>query len=174
MSDHQKYFIRAASPSDIEALIELCAEHAAYEGASYDPRDKGERLSSALFSASPRLYAWVVEQHGKLVGYATATQKFSTWDAALFLHMDCLYLREEVRSGGLGRLLILEIARLAHKLGCVSVQWQTPAGNERAISFYQRLGAKGKQKVRFFLPGDALATFLEKEERSPQCPHGSN
>src|ERR1700730_7122447 len=64
MSDHQKYFIRAASPSDIEALIELCAEHAAYEGASYDPRDKGERLSSALFSASPRLYAWVVEQHG--------------------------------------------------------------------------------------------------------------
>jgi GNAT superfamily N-acetyltransferase len=151
MSDHQKYCIRAASPCDSEALRELCAEHAAYEGASYDPRDKCERLSSALFSASPPLYAWVVEQHGKLVEYATATQEFSTWDAALFLHMDCLYLHEEARSGGLGRLLILEIARLALNPGCVNVQWQTPAWNERALSFYQRLGGEAKQKVRFLL-----------------------
>jgi hypothetical protein len=31
----------------------------------------------------------------------------------------------------------------------------------RAISFYQHLGAEGKQKVRFFFAGDALETFLE-------------
>ncbi len=161
MSHHHNYLIRRAFPDDINALIELCAEHAAYEGASYDPRDKCGRLSSALFSTSPRLYAWVVEQHGKLVGYATATQEFSTWDAASFLHMDCLYLREEVRGAGLGRLLLREIARLAFQLGCVNVQWQTPVWNKRAISFYQHLGAEGKQKVRFFFAGDALETFLE-------------
>lgn len=88
--------------------------------------------------------------------------------------MDCLYLREETRGLGLGRQLVMEIASLAYRLGCVNVQWQTPVWNERAIRFYQRLGAKGKQKVRFFLPGDALETFLEKEERNPHCPHGSN
>jgi GNAT superfamily N-acetyltransferase len=161
MSHLQKYLIRAVSPDDIAALIELCAEHATYEGAIYALQDKDERLSSALFSASPRLYAWVVEQRGKLVGYATATPEFSTWDAALFLHMDCLYLREEVRSLGLGRLLVMEIVRLALNLGCVNVQWQTPVWNKRAISFYQRLGAEGKQKVRFFLAGDSLETFRE-------------
>lgn len=161
MSDHQQYFIRATSPGDIAALIELCAEHAAYEGASYNPRDKCEHLSSALFSTSPHLYAWVVEQHGKLVGYATATREFSTWDAAVFLHMDCLYLRKEVRGAGLGRRLLREIARLALQIGCVNVQWQTPVWNKHAISFYQHLGAEGKQKVRFFFARDALETFLE-------------
>src|SRR5690348_9114331 len=156
MSNCQKYLIRAALLDDIEALIELCAEHAAYEGAIYASQGKSERLSSALFSAPPCLYAWVVEENGKLVGYATASQEFSTWDAAPFLHMDCLYLREEIRGLGLGRLLVIEIASLALNLGCVNVQWQTPVWNKRAISFYQRLGAEGKHKVRFFLARDAF------------------
>ena len=70
--------------------------------------------------------------------------------------MDCLYLREEARGAGLGPHLVREIAQLARQLGCSTVQWQTPIWNERAIRFYQRLGAIGKQKVRFFLAGEAL------------------
>ncbi|GCE29881.1 N-acetyltransferase [Dictyobacter alpinus] len=161
MFDHEVYVIRIALPGDIESLIELCAEHAAYEEVQYDPQDKDIHLAGALFTASPRLYAWVVEQHGRLMGYATATEEFSTWDADAFLHMDCLYLREEVRGAGLGRRLIREIASLALQLGCVNVQWQTPLWNAHAISFYQHLGAEGKQKVRFFFAADALETFLE-------------
>jgi len=107
------------------------------------------------------LHTWVVEQCGRLVGYATASQEFSTWDATSFLHLDCLYLREEARGTGLGRQLVLEIACLACHLGCVNVQWQTPEWNERAIRFYQRLGAIGKQKVRFVFAGEAFDTFLE-------------
>ncbi len=55
--DKHTLLIRAASPNNIDALVELCAEHAAYEGSMYDPRNKKARLASALFSASPRLYA---------------------------------------------------------------------------------------------------------------------
>lgn len=160
MSDTPTYLIRTALPDDIEGLIELCAEHATYEGTNYDLRGKRECLSAALFLTDPRVYAWVVVRNGYLVGYATATQEFSTWDAALFLHMDCLYLREEVRGYGLGRLLVEEIARLALQLGCVNVQWQTPTWNEHAIRFYQHLGAKSNQKVRFFFSGADLETFL--------------
>jgi hypothetical protein len=32
------------------------------------------------------------------------------------------------------------------------VQWQTPAWNEGAIRFYDRIGAVSKEKLRFFLP----------------------
>jgi GNAT superfamily N-acetyltransferase len=102
-----------------------------------------------------------------LVGYATATQEFSTWDAACFLHMDCLYLREEARGLGLARQLVMEIASLAYRLGCVNVQWQTPVWNERAIRFYQRLGGEGKEKVRFVFGGEALETFLPSERGTP-------
>ncbi|HYF62799.1 MAG TPA: GNAT family N-acetyltransferase [Herpetosiphonaceae bacterium] len=162
MADHGPCFVRMAIPDDINSLIDLCAEHAAYERAPYDPRGKGERLMRALFAAEPRLHAWVAEQGGRLVGYATASREFSTWDAAPFLHMDCLYLREAVRGAGAGKLLVREIARLARALGCANVQWQTPDWNERAHSFYRRLGAEGKPKVRFCLAGAALAAFDEE------------
>ncbi|HTK07135.1 MAG TPA: GNAT family N-acetyltransferase [Ktedonobacteraceae bacterium] len=164
MSDNHVPLIRTATPADIEALVVLCAEHAAYEGAIFDPQHKQERLASALFSATPRLYAWVVELHGQIVGFATATEEFSTWDAASFLHMDCLYLREEVRGSGLGRLLVREIARLALKLECINLQWQTPAWNQHAIRFYQRLGADNKQKVRFYLLQDTLESLAQTDQ----------
>lgn len=170
MPDHELCCIRAVSRHDLEALIELCAEHATYEGARYEREGKADALARALFTDPPRLYAWVVERTARLVGYATATQEFSTWDAASFFHMDCLYLREEARGAGLGRHLIKEIARLARQLGCVNVQWQTPVWNTRAISFYRRLRAEGKEKVRFVFSGDALEPFLAPER---DIPHGT-
>jgi GNAT superfamily N-acetyltransferase len=170
MPDHELCCIRAISCHDLEALMELCAEHAAYEGAHYEPEGKGDALAHALFTPSPRLYAWVVEQRGRLVGYATASREFSTWDAAFFLHLDCLYLREEARGARVGQQLVLEIASLARKLGCVNVQWQTPEWNTRAIHFYQRLGAIGKQKVRFVFAGEAFDTFLATEREKTICP----
>ncbi|XSG77204.1 GNAT family N-acetyltransferase [Herpetosiphon llansteffanensis] len=149
--------IRSVSEHDLGALIALCAEHAAYEGATYNQLNKCERLFHALFAPAPRLYAWVVEQHGQLVGYATASQEFSTWDAANFLHMDCLYLRETMRGAGIGQLLVNEVVRLARQLDCINIQWQTPIWNERAQQFYRRLGAEGKPKVRYYLAGDAVS-----------------
>lgn len=132
-------------------LVELCAEHAAYEGAEYDPRGKAHRLSLALFSDPPRLHAWVAERGGQAVGYATASREYSTWDAAEYVHMDCLYLREDARGLGIGRDLVRAVAELARGFGCGRVEWQTPEWNGRAIAFYGRAGAAGKRKVRFAL-----------------------
>lgn len=39
----------------------------------------------------------------------------------------------------------------ALRLNCKTIQWQTPAFNKRAMKFYERLGAYGKDKVRYFL-----------------------
>lgn len=61
----------------------------------------------------------------------------------------------------------MEIASLAYRLGCVNVQWQTPVWNERAIRFYQRLGGKGKEKVRLVFGGEAKDPFLPSERETP-------
>jgi ribosomal protein S18 acetylase RimI-like enzyme len=153
--------VRAARPTDLEQFVALCAEHAQYEKASYSPEGKVEVLQVALFEQK-NLYAWVVEDENTLVGYATATLEFSTWDAAYFLHMDCLYLKVEARGQGLGEKLIREVAKLAKEKNCVNVQWQTPDWNLRAMNFYKRLGATSKNKVRFFLSHETIATLAEK------------
>ena len=143
--------IRPATQSDLPELIELCALHAAYEQAPYEANGKQQKLASALFSAPPILYARVAEQGGKLLAYATATREFSTWNGDYFLHMDCLFVREQARGNGLGERLVDEIRRLATTLGCTHIEWQTPQDNVDAIRFYQRLGAVAKAKQRFAL-----------------------
>ncbi|MCO4292032.1 GNAT family N-acetyltransferase [Solitalea sp. MAHUQ-68] len=146
-----EYLIRSIEEWDLPELVILCQKHAEYERAVYQSAGKEELLRIALFSAIPKLFALVVESNNKVVGYSTYTFDFSTWDAALFLHMDCLYLESEFRSTGIGAVLIERLTHVAVDKGCVNIQWQTPIFNERAIKFYNRLEAIGKEKMRFSL-----------------------
>ena len=96
----------------------------------------------------------VVEVDSIVVGYTSYTIDFSTWDAKQFLYMDCLYLEPDVRGYEIGEKLIDELKIIAQRENCVNMQWQTPVFNERAVKFYERIGAAGKEKVRFSLALD--------------------
>lgn len=145
------YTIRVAKPSDIAEIIQLCAEHAAYEKAAYSPNGKSDKLAHYLFSDTPRLYCIIAEIENKIVGYATYMFEFSTWDASLYVHMDCLFLRESYRGFGIGEALVDKIKAEAKQNNCSLIQWQTPVFNERAIKFYYRIGATSKEKLRMYL-----------------------
>jgi GNAT superfamily N-acetyltransferase len=146
-----EYLIRDFRPADLHRLMDLIAKHAAYERHEFDGTGKAELLKSALLSVSPRLHCWMIEAGGQLVGYSTFTFDFSTWHARQFLHMDCLYLEERWRGFGIGKAILKKLLQVASEKNCVEVQWQTPEFNDRAIRFYERLGAKGSSKRRFSL-----------------------
>ncbi|MEM8601390.1 MAG: GNAT family N-acetyltransferase [Bacteroidota bacterium] len=147
--------LRPVRRADLDALVVLCAEHAAYEGSAYDPTGKAQRLGALLFSEVPAVFGFVVAQTDALVGFATWMPQLSTWDAAWYAHLDCLYLRPEARGRGLGRRLMARVAQAACAAGCNRMEWQTPTSNAPAIRFYERLGATSKAKRRFYLDGDA-------------------
>ncbi len=142
--------IRKAEERDMDGLIELCALHANYERNKYDPAGKKESLFNHLFFGSKDLQCLIVECQGKLLGYATYIKQFSTWDAEYYVYLDCLYLKEEIRGKGVGRKLMKLIKDYSRKEGCNHIQWQTPNFNEKAITFYNRLGAVSRKKERFF------------------------
>lgn len=141
--------VRRIKKEDIQQLVILCKEHAAYENASYSSIGKNERLLQYVFSSKGDIHCLVVEQDGQLLGYATILRQFSTWDAGYYLYMDCLYLREDSRGKGLGRKMMNEIKQFAIKQKC-NIQWQTPEFNKKAIAFYKHLGANHVTKERFF------------------------
>jgi GNAT superfamily N-acetyltransferase len=146
-----EYLIRDCQPDDIGAVIDLCQKHADYEQATFSPIGKEESLKKALFSEQPKLFCLLAEANETIVGYATYTIDFSTWDASQFMYMDCLYLEEEIRGFGIGEVIIEKLKQIAIAKKCINIQWQTPDFNERTIKFYHRIGANGKDKVRFFL-----------------------
>jgi L-amino acid N-acyltransferase YncA len=145
----QPFTIRNATPQDMPEIIELCAAHAEYEKAEYNREGKQDELYKHLFQSGNELNCLVVEQETELIGYATFIKQFSTWDAAFYVYLDCLYLKEKVRGQGIGVQLMAKIKEFSTDQNCIAVQWQTPTFNEPAIRFYNRLGATAKSKQRF-------------------------
>jgi GNAT superfamily N-acetyltransferase len=146
-----EYSIRNCQVSDLSQLVILCQKHAEYEKANFYPEGKEEKLKEALFGTNPKLYCLVVAAKETIIGYVSYTFDYSTWDAANFMYMDCLFLEEEARSFGIGEILIDKLKQIGLEKNCINIQWQTPQFNERAIKFYNRIGAKGKDKVRLTL-----------------------
>lgn len=146
-----EYSIRNCESQDLPKLVILCQKHAKFEKADFSPEGKEEGLKKALFEGNPKLHCLVVAANETIVGYVSYTFDYSTWDAATFMYMDCLFLEEEARSFGIGEVLIEKLKQIGIEKNCINIQWQTPQFNERAIKFYHRIGAKGKEKVRFTL-----------------------
>ncbi|MER5709568.1 GNAT family N-acetyltransferase [Streptomyces sp. NPDC002122] len=177
--------VRHARAEDLGRVVELVAEHAEYEKAAPPAPGLATRLAGLLFDGEgpgegpygrmgpdggshgqagpggglPRLRCLVAElPDGSLAGYATCAPELSTWDGVAYLHMDCLYLTSTARGHGLGPLLMDAVRAEARALGLTEIQWQTPAWNEGAIRFYDRLGATSKEKRRYTLPVDPAAS----------------
>ncbi len=151
MSGKIKYSIRAIKPGDVDELLVLLQEHALFERADFQPNGKKEKLTTAIFNPSPKLYCWVVETDTGLNGFATYTIDYSTWDAANFIYLDCLFLRAVCRGMGIGSEIISRLKDRAIAENCVAIQWQTPPFNKDAINFYLKKQAQSSQKVRFKL-----------------------
>jgi GNAT superfamily N-acetyltransferase len=141
--------VRPARPEDVEAVVTLCGEHAAYEKSPWVSEGKLEGLAAALFKDPPKLWCLVAEVDSDIVGYASYTREFSTWWACDFVYLDCLYVREAYRGTGIGRQMMEIVCYEARVLGCSVVKWHTPVWNSRAARFYERLGATGEEKLRF-------------------------
>lgn len=145
------YVIRKLTVTDLPRLVQMCASHAEYEKATYDGTGKKEALQALIFADDPRLFCHVVEADHRLVGYFSYTFDVSTWNAGKFLYLDCLYLEPSYRGLKIGDRVFELLLEIARQNNCVNIQWQTPAFNEKAIRFYNRIGATGKDKVRFSL-----------------------
>jgi len=143
--------IRFANNNDLPQIIELCKEHAEYERAEYEQKNKAELLSEFIFGQNPSLKCLIVEQDNSIIGYATFMKQFSTWDADFYIYLDCLFLKENIRGQGLGSSLMEKVKEYAKNKNCKIIQWQTPDFNQKAIDFYTKIGGVSKTKERFCL-----------------------
>jgi ribosomal protein S18 acetylase RimI-like enzyme len=146
-----EYLIRKCEEKDLTKLVELCSKHSQFEMSNYQSVGKEVLLRKAIFSASPKLFCFVIESDDNLQGYFSYTFECSTWDAQTFLYLDCLYLEPEFRGLRIGEAVFDMLKKIAIVNNCLNIQWQTPIFNQRAIKFYNRIGGIGKDKMRYFI-----------------------
>jgi GNAT superfamily N-acetyltransferase len=142
-------FIRQAGPEDANAVTKLCRAHAEYEKAEIVWSDHKQRLHDELQHKNSALRIFLAQSDEETIGYASVTVDFATWTAKPFLHMDCLFVKEEYRNKGIGQMLMSHIAEYAKQAAITEIQWQTPEWNTNAARFYIGVGATQKLKRRF-------------------------
>jgi GNAT superfamily N-acetyltransferase len=136
-----QHLLRAAEPRDLNAIVGLIRELAEFERLSHLVEVTSESLAPHLFGARPAAEAVVAERDGAMVAFALFFTNFSTFLGKPGLYLEDLYVRPAERGSGLGRALLEHLARLAVARGCGRFEWSVLDWNERAIGFYERVGA---------------------------------
>jgi GNAT superfamily N-acetyltransferase len=147
--------IRSATPADVPTLHALICELADFEKLRHALTATEADLQRALFGERPCAEAILAEIAGagsekSAVGYALFFQNYSTFVGMPGLYLEDLYVRPAARGSGVGRALFLDVARRAHERGCGRMEWTALDWNERAIRFYEGLGARQMSDWRLF------------------------
>lgn len=141
--------VRRARPEDAGQLIDLIRAHAAFERSEASITEAD--LMQLLRQKRPLVRLFLAERAKYIVGYAALTIDFSLWRSSRWAHLDCLFVSEDERDSGIGKLLLKRVLKTAHALRADRLEWQTPEWNHEAIRFYQREQAIGVTKMRFHL-----------------------
>ena len=149
--------VRPASPGDVDTVYELIVALAEYERLRHKVSGTRELLETALFGPRPHAEALIAELDSNPVGFALFFHTFSTFVCRPGLWLEDLFVVPEHRRGGIGRLLLSQVAALAVKRGCARLEWSALGWNEPALQFYAALGAETLDEWRTLrLDGEAL------------------
>ena len=82
---------------------------------------------------------------------------YSTFLGQHGLYLEDLYVRETHRGAGIGKALLVQLARIAKENDCGRMEWWVLDWNAPSIAFYKSLGAEEMDDWTVFrLTGDAL------------------
>lgn len=147
-----RYILRLATAHDANAIGELAQEFADYLRALGDPSDFNFDSDAYLrdgFGANPVFSGLVAEANGEILGYLLYHQGYEVDEATRNLHVIDLYVREQWRRQGVGRALMDEAAKTCRRLGGTQLFWSVYVRNKAAFAFYESLGARYTQDLRF-------------------------
>ncbi|HEX4634660.1 MAG TPA: GNAT family N-acetyltransferase [Rhizomicrobium sp.] len=136
MSD---FVIRAAQPSDAEAIVMLLKELAGYEKLLDHFTLTEELVRRDMFGAA--CHCELAFHGAEAVGIATWFWTYKSFRALKGLYVEDLYVMPAYRGRGLGRQFLVRLAKEARAARGL-MEWRVLDWNKQAIAFYESLGAR--------------------------------
>ena len=133
--------VRRARPADVDAMVALVHELAAYEREPGSCTLTAPQLAAALFVPDAALFAHVGEVDGDIVAVAIWFLTYSTWTGTHGVWLEDLFVSPAHRRVGLGRGLLGELARECTTRGYARLEWSVLDWNTPALEFYASLDA---------------------------------
>ncbi len=133
--------IRQAVEKDVPLILSFIRELAEYERLSEQAVVTEDVLRESLFGRHPAAEVVLAHWEGEPAGFAVIFTSFSTFLGRSGIYLEDLFVRPEMRRRGIGRALLVHLARLARERGSGRLEWAVLDWNEPAILFYRQLGA---------------------------------
>ena len=133
--------IAPATESDVAVILGFIRKLAEYEKLSHQVAATEELLRDTLFGArrvAEVLIAYVADEPA---GFALFFHNFSTFLGRPGIYLEDLFVEPAHRGKGIGKALLIEIAKIARQRNCGRLEWAVLDWNKPAIDFYRGLGA---------------------------------
>ncbi|WP_033293843.1 GNAT family N-acetyltransferase [Amycolatopsis jejuensis] len=154
--------VRRIRPEDVDAVVELVYALAEYERALPECHLTAPQLHTALFGEAPALFGHVAEVDGAVAGFTLWFLNFSTWRDTHGIYLEDLYVREDQRGSGLGKVLLATLAAECVAKGYHRLEWSVLDWNP-AVGFYRALGAQPQDEWTVHRLTDEPLHALAKE-----------
>jgi GNAT superfamily N-acetyltransferase len=155
--------IRKGNPEDMEAVLGLIQELAAFEKEPDAVLVTVDDLTRDGFGEVPLFQVFVAEVDSEIVGIALYYYRYSTWKGKT-IHLEDLVVKDKMRGTGLGYALYSEIIKQGKKDKVRRIEWNVLDWNTPAIEFYEKSGAKvlGDWRVAQ-MSEDAINYFVDNK-----------
>lgn len=154
--------IRAATTADLPQILAFIRALADYEKLSGEVTANEAQLRATLFpdAGAPVAHCVLAFADGAAAGFAIYFLNYSTFLAKPGLYLEDLFVKPEFRGQGIGKALLLHLAKSANARGCGRMEWSVLDWNQPAIEFYESLGARRMKEWQICrLTGPALAQY---------------
>jgi GNAT superfamily N-acetyltransferase len=134
--------IRPARPGEAGLVLSLVRELAVYEKLEDDVVATDGMMDEALFGPNPRAYSDIAEWNGEAIGLTVWFYNFSTFSGRSGIYLEDIYVREELRGKGIGKALLVRLAKRCADENLARLEWSVLDWNTPSIDFYKAMGAE--------------------------------
>ena len=149
--------IRPAAAGDAALIVAFIEALAAYEKLSHVAKATEADIVRDLFGPEPKVFCEIAEWEGKPVGFALWFYTYSTFQGRHGIWLEDLFVDPGMRGKGVGKALLVNLARRCVAEGLGRFEWWVLDWNEPSIEFYRSQGGVMQDewtKVR--IDGEAL------------------
>jgi GNAT superfamily N-acetyltransferase len=139
--------IRRARPGEAGLVLSFVRELAEYEKLLHEVEATEATIGEALFGSDP-------------AGFAVWFINFSTFSGRSGIYLEDLFVRPALRGNGIGKALLVHLAKQCVANGWSRLQWAVLDWNTPSIQFYKSLGAVLMDEWTVCKVGGAALTAL--------------
>jgi len=156
--------IRPARPGEAGLVLQFVRELAEYEKLTHEVEATEAMIDAALFGSNPRVFCDIAEWDGEPVGNALWFLNFSSFSGRSGIYLEDLFVRPALRGRGIGKALMVHLARRCVAQGWARFEWSVLDWNAPSIAFYRSIGAQLKDEWTICrVSGAALAKLARKD-----------